>query len=67
MPGRPLLSNDAEVDGTITASENGTALPPGVIVGGVKVQVAPDGNELCKHESVMGWLAIPVFAFSESE
>src|SRR5579859_2154907 len=58
---------DAELDGTATASANGTALAPGVIVGGVKVHVAPAGNELCRHDRVMGWLGLPVLAFKESE
>ena len=48
------LCKEAELDGTVTASANGTPLPPGVTVGGVKVHVAPDGKELCKHDSVMG-------------
>ena len=37
-----------ELAGTLTASLNGTELPLlGVMVEGVKVQVAPAGNELC--------------------
>jgi len=59
--------NDAEVAGTFTARVNGTALLLGVIVGGEKAQDAPGGKELCKQESVIGWLRLPVFAFKESE
>ena len=62
-----MFCNDAELEGTVTASENGTELPPGVMVAGVKRQVAPDGSELCAHESVMGWCGLPVFAFRDSE
>ena len=49
------FAKDAELAGTLTASLNGTELPLlGVMVDGVKVQVAPAGKELCKHDSVMG-------------
>jgi len=47
------FSKDAELAGTLTASVNGTGLLLGVMVGGVKVQEAPDGKELCKQDSVM--------------
>ncbi|MGC1651104.1 MAG: hypothetical protein WA741_35195, partial [Candidatus Sulfotelmatobacter sp.] len=67
------LCNDAADDGTVTTRVNGTAaVALGVIVVTgfpfcEKAHVAPDGSELCKQESVIGWLGIPVFAFKESE
>lgn len=61
---------DAELPGTLTASVNDTDLVLGVMVVMVwpfceKAQVAPDGNELCKQESVMGWLGLPPVNVSE--
>lgn len=59
---------EAELAGTLTARVNGTELLLlGVMVGGEKVQVAPAGKELCKHDSAMGWAGLPVFLFKESE
>jgi hypothetical protein len=37
-----------------------TALGPGVIVEGEKLQVALVGNEVCKQESVTEYLGFPV-------
>ena len=45
---------DAEAEDTVTARLNETALLLGVMVAGENTQVAPVGNELCKHESVIG-------------
>jgi len=46
------------VEGTLTASEKGTAVLLGVMVVMVvpfceKVQIAPEGKESCRHESVI--------------
>ena len=49
----PGFLRDAELAGTLTASAKDTGLLLGVMVGGVKVHVAPAGNELCKHDSVI--------------
>lgn len=58
---------DADVEGTLTASVNGTAELPGVMVVGLKVQVAPAGKELCRQESVMGCFELPELAFRDIE
>jgi hypothetical protein len=49
----PGFFRDAELAGTLTASVNGTGLLLGVTVAGEKVQVAPEGKELAKQESVI--------------
>ena len=45
---------EAALDGTLTFRLKATALLLGVIVGGVKLQVAPVGRDLCRHDSVIG-------------
>lgn len=45
-------------------SVKGTAKGPGVIVDGEKLQVAFEGNELCRHDSVIGYFGLPVFLFN---
>jgi hypothetical protein len=47
------FSIEAEHVGKLTITLNGTEDAPGVIVGGVKVQVAPRGNELSRHDNVI--------------
>src|ERR1700692_822553 len=59
------LSREAAHAGTLIANVNGTVDGPGTIVGGVKVQVAPDGKELFRHDNVIGCFAFPVFAMSD--
>ena len=59
--------NDAEPEGTLTARLNETAPLLGVTVGGVKVQEAPLGRELCWHESVIASCGLPVLALSARE
>src|SRR5208337_4732494 len=67
------FSRDAELEGTVMVSENGTAWAPGVtvVIGEPdeekKPQVALGGNELCKQESVIGCPGAPVFAFNDRE
>ena len=61
------VAREAAPAGTVTVSENGTALLLGVTVVGENVHVAPSGKELCRQESVIGWWGLPVFAFNESE
>jgi hypothetical protein len=70
--GRPAFCKEAEADGTVTASANGTELLLGVMIVIVwpfceKTHVAPAGKELGRQDSVMGWLGLPVLAFKDSE
>ena len=56
------FSSDAELEGTVMVSVNGTGKGPGVILAGEKLQVALAGNELGKQESVIAYRGLPVFA-----
>lgn len=60
--------SEAAPAGTLTVSPKSTdAVLLGVIVVGENVHVAPGGNVLCTHESVIGCCGFPVFSFSERE
>src|SRR5215831_11893120 len=48
------VCTQAEALGTTTARLNETALLLGVTVAGVNVHDAPEGNVLCRHDSVIG-------------
>jgi hypothetical protein len=61
------VARDAAPAGTLTVSENGTAVLLGVIVAGENVHVAPTGSVLCTQDSVIGCRGLPVFGFNESE
>jgi hypothetical protein len=60
----PGFSAEAEHTPRSTLRLNLTADAPGVIVGGVKAQVAFSGSELCRHDNVISSLGSPVFASS---